>query len=117
MSDKPLNKREKTFLIPAIVYGWEIEITPWLKEGRWDGDPLLSVRVGTMVESLIERGYLKKILPSDVHIWTIRATEKAMAYKCRTCYGHYRLYNDEGEETGKCPDCENGVTTKAVQHE
>lgn len=109
MSDKPLNKREKRFLQPAIVYGWKIEIWPSRKTPMWDGDPLFPVRLGPMFDSLLEREYLEKCFLG------FRGTEKALAYKCRSCQGHGRLYDDNGIETGKCPDCENGVTIKAVK--
>jgi hypothetical protein len=76
--DKPLNKREREFLKPAIVHGWEIEISPFRKTALWDGDSLLPV-IGTMAESLIKRGYLERVsmgFGRDI----IRATARLKIY-------------------------------------
>ncbi|EDM2883738.1 hypothetical protein CQO09_16225 [Salmonella enterica subsp. enterica serovar Typhimurium] len=101
-----LNKREREYLRPAIVFGYEIEVRPYRAVQRWDGDDLLPVRVGKMAESLVERGYLEEVGKSDRHWWSIRATEKAKRLKCRAdrC-SNGRLYNDDDEEIGDCPVC------------
>ncbi|WP_437887043.1 hypothetical protein [Phytobacter sp. V91] len=114
MSDKPLNARERAYLQPAIVYGWEIEISPTRKTPLWQGDVLTPVKVGPLAEALVAKGYLEKVLPSEIYTWSIRATEKAKALQCRKCWGHSRLYNDEGQDIGRCPDCDNGVAVNPI---
>ncbi|WP_370428044.1 hypothetical protein AB9B86_10990 [Klebsiella michiganensis] len=101
---KPLNKREREYIKPAVIYDWEIHLWPGRKDGVWDGDKILPVKVGAMAESLIKRGYLERLGS------VIRATEKTKALKCRTgncLYG--RLYDDNDVDSGECPDCDGGM--------
>lgn len=46
--DKPLNKREREYIKPAVIYDWEIHLWPGRKDGVWDGDKILPVKVGSM---------------------------------------------------------------------
>ncbi|HBR3033950.1 hypothetical protein J6O57_12215 [Escherichia coli] len=104
--DKPLNKREREFLKPAIVHLWEIEISPVRKTALWDGDSLLPVRVGAMAESLIKRGYLERVsmgFGRDI----IRATEKAKNLRCYRCSYGRTIKN--GQQAGPCPHCDGGI--------
>ena len=105
--EKPLNKREREFLKPAIVHFWEIEISPYRKTALWDGDSLLPVKVGVMAENLIKRGYLERVsmgFGRDI----IRATEKSKKLRCYRCaYG--RVINKNGQQGEDCPHCDGGV--------
>ncbi|MCT4705872.1 hypothetical protein MUA03_08125 [Enterobacteriaceae bacterium H16N7] len=105
---KPLTRRERKYLQPAIVYGWEIHLWPGRKDGAWDADSILPVKVGKMAESLIARGYLERIER------VIRPTKKALALKCRRgdC-SHGRLYDENDMEAGRCPECEDGILPEA----
>lgn len=101
-SEKPLNARERAYLQPAIVYGWQIEIWPGRSGGFWDGDSLMPVRIGSMADSLIKRGYLEK------NVLGLRITAKAKAYACSECQRGY-LYDHDDRELGPCPHCYKGV--------
>ncbi|EQA6233030.1 hypothetical protein ACX5DY_005015 [Enterobacter hormaechei] len=104
---KPLNKRERAFLSPAIVCWWEIEISPFRKTALWDGDSLMPVKVGAMAEDLIKRGYLERVsmgFGRDI----IRATKKAKDLHCYRCsYG--KVINKNGQRGEDCPHCDGGV--------
>lgn len=102
--EKSLTKRERKYLHPAIVYGWAIHLWPGRKDGVWDADSIMPVKVGEMAKSLIARGYLERA----GH--TIRATKKALALKChRGDCSRGMLYDENDMETGKCPECEDGI--------
>ncbi|EDA9105922.1 hypothetical protein A4N98_04060 [Salmonella enterica subsp. enterica serovar Gdansk] len=111
--DKPLNKREREFLKPAIVHYWEIEISPTRKTALWDGDPLLPVKVGVMAENLINRGYLERVsmgFGRDI----IRATDNAKKLRCYRCsYG--RVIDKRGQQGEKCPHCDGGVIVNKTE--
>ena len=102
MSDKPLNARERAYLQPAIVYGWQIEIWPARSGGFWDGDSMMPVRIGPLADSLIKRGDLEK------NVLGLRITAKAKAYECRECQKGY-LYDINDNRVGPCPHCQKGV--------
>jgi len=105
--EKPLNKRERAFLSPAIVCWWEIEISPFRKTALWDGDSLMPVKMGAMAEDLIKRGYLERVsmgFGRDI----IRATQKAKDLHCYRCsYG--KVINKNGQQGENCPHCDGGV--------
>lgn len=104
-----MNKNERKFIQPAIVYDWKIEIVPWRKIPLWEGDSILPVKVGKICESLIEKGYLEKVDMGRGMV-TIRATNKAKALKCNApgcCKG--KTVDENGQESGDCQHCENGV--------
>lgn len=108
--EKPLNKREREFLKPAIVHRWEIEISPYRKTALWDGDSLFPVKVGAMAEDLIKRGFLERVsmgFGRDI----IRATKKAEGLHCYRC--HYgKVINENGLQGEDCPHCDGGVIVK-----
>jgi hypothetical protein len=108
-----LTKREKKLLSTAVVYGWEIEVWEGKKTGYWDADKIMPVKVGPIVRSLLEKGYLEHLDPLR-YISFIRATEKAKALKCRNhgCSSG-RIYNDAGKLTCNCPCCEFGILPEA----
>ena len=111
MMFKPLNKREREFLKPAIIHGCEIEISPFRKTALWDGDSVLPVRVGAMAENLIKRGYLERIslgFGRDI----IRATEKAKDLRCYRC--SYGRIIKKGQQAGPCPHCDGGIKPEVV---
>lgn len=102
-----LNKRERDFLKLAIVHYWEIEISPHRKTALWDGDTLLPVKVGTMAEGLIERGYLERVAMGYGR-YIIRATDKSKKLRCYRCaYG--KVIDEHGQQGGNCPYCDGGV--------
>lgn len=102
-----LNKREREFLKLAIVHYWEIEISPHRKTALWDGDTLLLVKVGTMAEGLIKRGYLERVAMGYGR-YIIRATDKSKKLRCYRCaYG--KVIDEHGQQGGNCPYCDGGV--------
>lgn len=95
-----LTKRERNFLRPAVLYGWQIEFWPGCRS-YWEGDSILPVKVGPVCESLINKGYLERI---DIVIPSIRPTPKAKALRC-WCGGG-KTYDDYGYENGICQKCD-----------
>lgn len=109
---KPLTKCEKKLLSTAVVYGWYIEIWANKTTGHWDGDLLLPVRVGAVVQSLICKGYME-YLDNDLRLQRIRATQKAKELRCWDCSSQGRIYDEEGMHIGDCPRCEFGILPEA----
>ncbi|AKJ41520.1 hypothetical protein [Pragia fontium] len=99
-----LNKRERKFIHPAVVYGWKIENQCWNGKTFWEGDNLCPVNVGPICEGLVKNGYMEKVV-HDGRLIFIRATSKAAALKCYRCqYG--KEINDDGDEIGTCTHCD-----------
>lgn len=104
-----LTKRELDYIHPAAILRLKIEVQRWRKTPCWDGDHLLPVKVGKVCESLIERGYLKRIENGTYGGATISASEKAAALVCRECHGRGKVFNDDDIEIGECPHCYRGL--------
>lgn len=107
-----LSKRELDFILPAVLYGWKIELQHWLRTPHWEGDKDCPVKVGKVCEALIQDGYLVRY--DDSHYpnqATIRATPKGYALKCRKC-SKGELYDDNDEKIGNCPHCYRGLLSE-----
>ncbi|HEJ7039346.1 TPA: hypothetical protein SMF55_001058 [Serratia liquefaciens] len=104
-----LTKRELDYIHPAVINRLKIEVQSWRKTPCWDGDHLLPVKVGKVCESLIERGYLKRIENGTYGGATIYASKKADALVCRKCHGRGKVFNDDDTELGECPHCYRGL--------
>ncbi|WP_448175843.1 hypothetical protein [Morganella morganii] len=113
--EQKLNKRELKYLAPAVLYGWRIEKSRLHKQGRWDGDYLMPVTIGSVAEKLISLGLLEKLTIGHVEgAFSLRLTNKGYSLRCRECHNGW-LYDNNDEITGKCPVCDGiGVVNKTV---
>ncbi len=104
-----LTKKEIAFILPAVLYRWRITIQHWQKNPCWDDDPQMPVKIGKVCESLIERGYLERVMDSHYpNHGFIRSTQKADDHRCKQCH-HGEVYDNNDIAIGKCPYCYRGL--------
>ena len=104
-----VNKREAKILQPALIFNWEIDRHPTNESiGWWDGDGSMPVKIGPVIKSLIDKGYLD----DEKCQFTISATSKARELLCH-CYKPENAI----KYSRLCPDCIDGVKFKQAQSE
>ncbi len=105
---KTLTKTERKYISTAINFNYRIENVGTNGIGFWDGDKIMPVKVGSVCESLIQKGLLEEFAQTRY----IRKTPLADDYKCknRNCIkGTIVVYDEEEDDyhkQGECPECE-----------
>ncbi|KGA24942.1 hypothetical protein AO825_08470 [Pectobacterium brasiliense] len=104
-----INKRQAEFIHPAVVYGWEIYVSPFRKSALWDDDPMTPVKVGPLLEGLIDVGVMERV-ESGSGFGRIRISKIGRRFLCPYCFrGRTYRGSDDPEKTVPCAYCINGV--------
>ena len=103
-----ITKRELAALTTAIVYEWDLEVSP-RGVACWDGDRLLPFKAFASLESLVRKGLMRE-LPSPPFGWRYyRATPEATAFRCKAvgCQRGWVYEDDDGysRRSRKCDAC------------
>jgi hypothetical protein len=97
-----INRAERKFIKPAVVYGWRIEesVRGTL---HWEEDTSMPVKNGPMLDSLVGRGLLVNIGGFGLKVYS--ASPLAMKLKCGKC-SKGTVCDPDSERLSECPDCE-----------
>ena len=73
---KRLSTREIKILSIAVRFGWWIYAQEKSRRGYWDGNKILPVNIGPIVNGLVKQGYME-VINKRFDTYCIRATTKA----------------------------------------
>lgn len=100
-----INRRERNFLINALVHNWKIKVYQNQNTCHWDEDILFPVLIGNICKGLIKKELLKDFGS------VIQSTKLADTFKCKEPYcdgGKLIIYDDFDDiiSDANCKKCE-----------
>jgi hypothetical protein len=103
-----LTARQQKMLQPMVVYGSQIHHyrNDNGRNGFWDNDRNLPVRIGPTLKSLIQANLVEReYAGTEIHIYRATAESK-LKYECDCTKGE--LFDRNNQLIGTCPKCYQG---------
>lgn len=103
-----LTARQQKMLQPMVVYGSQIHyyLRDNERNGFWDNDRNLPVRIGSTLKSLIQANLVEcEYAGTEIHIYRVTAESK-LKYQCDCTKGE--LFDRNNQLIGICQKCYQG---------
>lgn len=105
-----LTTQQQKLIQPMVVFGWKAyhHTRTNSKTAYWDDDPLMPVRIGPVMESLVAANLVERldsIVGYGIVIYRLVA-ERRSQYQCGCSKG--KIIDEDDNEIGKCSHCYHG---------